>query len=274
MMASFFRQLLLFAACFIFPLVLSCQKDTLFVDGSNGVRPLVVEVAKAFEKNFPGIKIEIGEGMSTHQRIDALKKGEIDIAMASHGIDIASFTKDGLQVHWFAKMAIVIGLHHSVGLKKLSTDQLVAIYSGEVQNWMSLGGPDLAVVPLGRPSDEVDMEILLEHIQDFPDPDPSGPVIMHQKSGSLARALAHTPGAIGMTAAVRQAQAKDQIQALIIDGVKPSLRMVSKDKYPFQRNAYLITRGLKDAKVKRFIQFFKSKTARKVLAKNAAVPTK
>lgn len=252
------------------PHVVQSQKDTLYVDGSNGVRPLVVEVASAFEQNFPSIKIMIGEGMSTRRRIEALQNGEIDVAMASHGIDIPKFTRQGLQVHWFAKMAIVMGVHKSVSLKKLSTEELCAIYRGAYPNWEALGGPDLPIVALARPLDEVDMEVLAAQLDCMPDPQASPGIIIHQKSGPLARALAQTPGAIGMTAAVRQVQSRGQIKALKIEGIKPSLRNVEKDKYPFQRNAYLITSGLEDPVVKRFVQFFKTKTARKILARNAA----
>lgn len=247
------------------------QKDTLYIDGSNGVRPLVVEVAEAFEQNFPAIKVIIGDGMNTSRRIAALQDSTIDIAMASHGVDIPYFTQQGLQVHWFAKMAIVIGVHRSVPLRKLNRETLCAIYRGDYQNWQELGGPDLPLLALARPLDEVDMEVLVEQLDCMPDPKAIDGIIIHQKSGPLARALAQTPGAIGMTAAVRQVQSDGAIKALKIDGVSPGLRQVQKDKYPFQRNAYLITRGLDDPLVKRFVQFFKSKTAGKILARNAAV---
>jgi phosphate transport system substrate-binding protein len=271
-MISSFRNYLLAVFCFLTAGPVYGQTDTIFVDGSNGVRPLVVEVAEAFEQNFPNIVVIVGEGMGTSQRIEALKNGTIDVAMASHGIDIPYFTRQGLQVHWFAKMAIVIGVHKSVPLKKISTSALCAIYRRDIQDWRELGSVDLPIVPLARPMDEVDMEVLAEKVGCLPDPGEIEGLTLHQKSGPLARALAQTPGAIGMTAAVRQVQAKGTIKALKIDGVYPSLRKVRKDQYPFQRNAYLITEGLDDPVVKRFVQFFKTKTAKKVLARNAAVP--
>ena len=271
MITSFRYFLLIFINCVVAVLGYS-QTDTLFVDGSNGVRPLVVEVAEAFEQNYPNIKVVIGEGMGTSQRIEALKSGAIDVAMASHGIDIPYFTRQGLQVHWFAKMAIVVGVHESVPIKKISTSELCAIYRRDIQNWRELGSVDLPVVALARPMDEVDMEVLAEKVSCLPDPGTVDGLVIHQKSGPLARALAKTSGAIGMTAAVRQVQSDGAIKALKIDGIYPSLRKVRKDQYPFQRNAYLITEGLGDPVVKRFVQFFKTKTAKKVLARNAALP--
>lgn len=250
------------------------QKDTLWVDGSNGVRPLVVEVSKAFEKAYPAIRVEIGSGMSTSERIAKLQSGEIDVAMASHGIDIPYFTKQGLQVHWFAKMAIVIGVHRSVPIKKISEASLCAIYNGELKNWKELAGPDMSIVVLARPLDEVDVEVLQENLACFPDPKAASWIKVHEKSGPLARALAQEKGAIGMTAAVRQVQSNGNIKALSVGGVKPSLRNVHNNQYPHQRNAYLITKGLDDPLVKRYVQFYKSRTAKKILAKNAAAPAK
>lgn len=268
------KVLSLFPLCFLVSFFGYSQNDTLFLNGSNGVRPLVVEVAKAFEKEFPNIRVEIGSGMSTQERITALLSGEIDIAMASHGIDIPSFTRKGLQVHWFAKMAVVIGVHSGVPLRALTQEEICAIYNAEITNWKELGGPDQLIVVLARPADEVDTEVLQSHWNCLSDPTTLEEIIVFQKSGKLAEALMQTSGAIGMCAAVRVQQSEGRIQPLIIDGVKPSLNQVRKDRYPYQRNAYLITRNLEDPAVKRFVQFFRTRTAKKILARNAAVMIK
>lgn len=269
MRKAFFTILML---CFANGLWGQGKKDTLFIDGSNGVKPLVEAVAIAFQKNYPNIKVIFGEGMNTRARIEALQAGEIDVAMASHGLDIPRFTKQGLQVDWFAKMAIVIGVHEDVRLKKITSSQLCSIYDGTIKNWQELGGQNKLIQALARPSDEVDMEVLQEHLACFLEIEDRPFLQFYQKSGPLAQALSNTSGAIGMTAAVRQAQSNGKIKALAVDGVKPKLRQVDKGKYPFTRNAYLITKGTPDPALKRFLMFFTSKTGQKMLKDNYAIP--
>lgn len=262
----------LFFLMLFFPLLLPAQpiQDTLYIDGSNGVRPLVNALSEAFQKAYPDIRIEIGTGMNTSERINALNENKIDIAMASHGIDIPRFTRQGLQVHWFAKMAIVLGVHASVQVKNLATDELCQIYSGAIRNWSELGGHSLAIAALARPSNEVDTEVLMENLACFENIEQYSHLQFYEKSGPLAKALTETAGSIGMTAAVRVAQSNGQITPLKIDGVSPSNRNIAKGRYPFFRNAYLITKGTPTPAIKRFLQFIRSKTGNKVLKKNAA----
>lgn len=248
--------------------------DTIIIDGSTGVKPLVEAVAQAFEKNYPNIKVIFGEGMNTNTRIEALQSEAIDVAMASHGLDIPRFTQLGLQVDWFAKMAIVIGVQEEVEVQKITSQQLCAIYDGTIQNWKEVGGQDQSIMPLARPSDEVDMEVLQEHLPCLNAIEERSFLQFFPKSGPLARALMAQPGAIGMTTAVRQAQSDGKILAVSIDGIKPTIKAVQKGKYPFARNAYLITKGTPDPVLKRFLMFFQSKTGQKVLKANYAVPVR
>jgi phosphate transport system substrate-binding protein len=261
-------------ALLIFWLGLPAQADTLRIDGSTGVRPLVVALAEAFEKNYPLIRIEIGEGMSTGRRIEALEKEEIDIAMASHGIDVQSFTRRGLQVHWFAKMAVVFGVHQSVELTDLSEEQICGIYRGQYRNWEVLGGPDLPILALSRPASEVDTEIFIEQMSCFQDFSDRDHLVWIEKSGPLARELAQRSGAIGMTTPVRVGQSKGAIKVLALDGIAPTARNLRRGKYPYARNSYLITKGLPSPALKRFLMFVNSRSGRRVILRQNAVPVR
>lgn len=250
---------------------LSAQTDTLRIDGSTGVRPLVTALAEAFEKNYPGIRVEIGEGMNTRRRVEALQAGEIDIAMASHGIDVRAFTRQGLQVHWFAKMAVVFGLHQSVDLDGLTTGQVCGIYAGKYRNWRELGGPDLPIIALSRPATEVDAEIFIQQMPCFGDFSDRDHVRWFEKSGPLARELAKQPGAIGMTTLVRVGQSQGAIRPLALNGIAPNARNLRKGKYNYTRNSFLITKGLPPPALKRFLMFVNSRSGRRVIREQNAV---
>jgi len=60
--------------------------EKIVVDGSTGVMPLVVALAKAYQERYPAVVVEIGQGLGTKARLEALEEGKINIALASHGL--------------------------------------------------------------------------------------------------------------------------------------------------------------------------------------------
>ena len=151
------RALLAALALSAAPLASAQQRVT--VNSSTGTAPLVEALGKAFTVKS-GIKIDVGKGLGTKARFEALSGGKIDIAMASHGLNIADVTKRGMTVHRVAMTPVLFGVHGSVTIAGLTDAQVCSIYAGSVRNWKDLGGSDLAIVPLVRPESEVDMEVV------------------------------------------------------------------------------------------------------------------
>src|SRR5688500_3926964 len=80
----------------------SAQAQRIAIDGSTGVMPLAAALAKAFEAGDPATKFEMGTGLGTKARIAALSEGKIDVALASHGLDIAELARQGMVAHEIA----------------------------------------------------------------------------------------------------------------------------------------------------------------------------
>ena len=78
------------------PLALAQSAGKIVIDGSTGVTPLVAALTKAYVEQNPSVAIDIGKGMGTRARIDALRDGKIDIAMASHGLKVDDITRQGM----------------------------------------------------------------------------------------------------------------------------------------------------------------------------------
>src|SRR5687767_5086886 len=74
------------------------QAERIAIDGSTGVTPLVEALAKAYREQNPGALVDIGKGLGTKARIQALNDGTIDIAMTSHGLDVAAIRREGMAV--------------------------------------------------------------------------------------------------------------------------------------------------------------------------------
>jgi phosphate transport system substrate-binding protein len=242
------------------------------IDGSTGVMPLVSALADAYQSQEHKTAIKIGTGLNPQKRIDALLNGEIDIAMASHGIDIQQIENNGLAVHKFAQMAVVMGVNHSVSTTNLTEKQLCQIYSGEITNWGSLGGQEAVIHVFIRPFNEVDTEVIESIVPCFDQSIISKSVVSKAKSGQMARAIAKNPSSIGMTTQVRVVQSDGRIKALAMNGVLPTSENLLNGSYPYTRDSFLITSKHPSDKVLEFLAFIRTEAGSEVITANNAIP--
>ena len=260
------------AICFLPALPAHAQK--IVVDGSTGVTPLVAALAKAYATQNPAVSIEIGKGLGTKARIEALNDGKIDIAMASHGLKVAEIQRQGMVVHEIGKVAVVFGVNASVPVSNLADAQICDIYAGKVSNWKEVGGPDLAIVPLTRPDSEVDTEVVREKIPCLANLKMPETVRVMPKSGEMAQGLAATAGAIGMTTMTVVEQSQGRVKATSLRGMSPTAENVESRTYTLTRDSFLVVKTPPSPEVSKFLEFVRSAAGERVIVANGAVPVK
>lgn len=248
--------------------------EQILIDGSNGVRPLVAALAEAYRERQPDVTIEIGKGLGTKARLEALAAGKIGIAMASHGVVPEEIARQGMTLHEIAKVAVVFGANAGVSLADLTERQICGIYAGRITNWKELGGPDLAIVPHTRPDTEVDAEVVRARIGCLKELKMAESVKVMPDTGDMAKALASTPGAIGITTMTVVEQSQKRIKALSLDGIAPHVENVRNRSYSLTRDSILVTKAVPDPAVTNFLSFIRSPAGAKVIAANGAVPVK
>ncbi|MGQ0750294.1 MAG: substrate-binding domain-containing protein [Betaproteobacteria bacterium] len=262
---------------FIFALVAGSHAhsaEQISIDGSTGVMPLVRALADAYREQKPEVTIHIGKGLGTRARIAALLDGKVQIAMASHGLDIDSIVKQGLAVHEIAKVAVVFGVNASVPLTNLGDQHICDIYSNAKTNWKELGSLDMRIVPITRPDSEVDTEVVRHHIACLTNLKMPETVRIAPKSGEMAKDLATMAGAIGMTTMTVVEQSAGRIKPVSLRGIAPTSDNVRRRTYNLTRDSFLVTQAKPPAAVAEFLQFIRSVAGQKVIATNGAVPTK
>ena len=248
--------------------------DRVVIDGSTGVTPLVAALAVAYKAQNPAVAIEIGKGLGTKARIQALGDAKIDIAMASHGLDVAEIQRQGMAVHEIAKVAVVFGVNAGVAVANLSGAQVCDLYSARLRNWKELGGPDLAVTPMTRPDSEVDTEVVREKIPCLTTLKMPDAVKVMPKAGEMAQGLSATSGAFGMTTMTVVEQSQGRVKAVSLDGIVPSAENVQAKRYVLTRDSFLVVKSPPSPATARFIDFVLSPAGAKVIAANGAVPVK
>jgi phosphate transport system substrate-binding protein len=248
-------------------------QTTMKIDGSTGAMPLVAALAKAYAAKDSDVKIEIGAGLGTKARIDALNAGSIAIAVASHGLNVDDLTKQGMQVVEIARTPVIFAVNSSVTVPNLGQSQVCAIYSGAVSNWTDLGGPDLPIAARTRPDTEVDAEVVREGLPCLKSLKMPETVKVMARGGDMARELAATPGAVGMTTTTVAEQSGGKVKPLSLDGVAPTETNVTAGSYRLIREVFLVTKEAAPPAAKSFLAFVRSEDGARVIKSNGALPT-
>jgi len=246
--------------------------ESIVLDGSSGMLPLARALAAAYQKQSPDPQVETGKGLGTGARLRALAEGKIHIALASHGIKPDDIQKGNLKIIEVAKGAIVFAVNASVPIANITESEVCDIYSGKSRNWQALRGTDNPVAVLSRPPTEVDPEVIREKVACFKDLEEVETAKVMARGGDMAKGLAETPHAIGMTSMTVVEQSGGQVKALSLTGTAPTEENVKSGRYFLTRDFLFVIRGEPTPLVKRFVDFVLSPEGDRVIRANGAVP--
>lgn len=233
---------------------------TITIKGSDTMVILGQRWAEEYMKAHPDVVVQITGGGSG-VGIAALINGGTDVAEASRPMkpeERASVKekrgKDVVETA-VALDGVAIYVNQANGLKEITLDQAMAVYTGKAQNWKEFGGPDSPIIAYGRENNSGTYSYFKEHVL---------------KNEDFAAEIMSMPG----TAAVINAVGKDKnsigyggiayakgIKALKVKkdekapAVEPSMAHVVSGKYPISRSLYFYTAGNPDGTLKAFIDW-------------------
>lgn len=227
------------------------------------------ELARAYETKS-GVKITLQGGGATRGIRDAAKQ-RIDIG-GSCRMNLPEEERSELyaNMHPVAWDALAIIVHKNNPVTNLTTDQVKAMYMGEITNWQQVGGPDAPVKMYARRGKisgvgyAIRQYIFKDSNVDFK--------TQYQvaSSGPLEQAVEQDEFAVGITG-ISSAR-KRQVKILNFDGKTPTYENVRDGQYGLYRPLYVVTGPTPNKQVKDFITFINSEEGRKILRANQTVP--
>jgi phosphate transport system substrate-binding protein len=208
------------------------------------------------------IKVSIGGG-NTGPGLRALLRGEVDMAGAGRRLTEGEKAQ-GLVEHLLGWDVLTIVVNVENPLSDLSQDQLQQLFSGQISNWQTVGGPDWPVIvvtcPVGSGMRSAVSNLILKD-KEFP---PRQIVAAIVADADLQVAM--FPAAL--TALSRSMVDADGVKGIKVNGFAPTLANIKAGKYPLAKPLTLVTKGAPSGALARFIELARGPQGKTVLQRS------
>jgi phosphate transport system substrate-binding protein len=183
----------------------------------------------------------------------SLEDGHLQVANTELSLKEAGYPYTDLQEHQVAVIIFTIIVNkHLSGITSLRRDQITDIYNGTITNWHSIGGPDLAIKVIGRPSDSGTHAAFTRFVLDQPEKAVSR---VESSTQGVIDDVSSDSGAIGYVDLGSANQASTAVNALEIDGNSPTVGLVERDSYRFWAIERMYTKQNADTLSLSFINY-------------------
>jgi phosphate transport system substrate-binding protein len=197
------------------------------VTGSTSVTPFAERLAELYQKQHPGVAINI-QGLGSSAGIRAALDGVAEIGMSSRDLEPDEADKLDQIVIARDALAVIVNPNNPVGA--LSTAQIQGIFDGQIRSWDALGGPPLPITVVSREAGSGTFSAFEELVMKS---NPIATLALRQGSnGAIRQIVAQDPNAIGY---ISLGIVDSTVKALAIDSIEPSVEHVEAGSYKLVR---------------------------------------
>lgn len=142
--------------------------------------------------------------------------------------------------NWFNPVALdglVIVVHPDLPINELSRAEVQGIYNGRIQNWSTVGGPDLSITLISREQGAGTRSLFVKQIMAEQRVNINAQV--QASDATLLTSVANTPGAIGYS--MMGSSVNANVKVLAIDGMQPTPTTTANQTYPLTTPLYFVT---------------------------------
>ncbi|HLV98801.1 MAG TPA: phosphate ABC transporter substrate-binding protein [Ktedonobacterales bacterium] len=237
-------------------------KGTITIDGSSALQPLIKQAATEYQATNSGANITVNAGGSSKGVAD-VESGAVQIGDSDLFAQTVNATKYAdLVDHQVAVVIFAVVVNPDVAAKitNLTTQQIQQIFSGQITNWSTLGGPNETITTVERPAGSGTRGTFSKYVMQGVTSNPSQ-TLQKDDSGALGQAVSTTPGAIGYIATSfigNGGSLNGKITPVCIDGQKPSPSAVASNDYKFWNFEHMYTKGQPSGVAASFLNYVTS----------------
>jgi phosphate transport system substrate-binding protein len=243
------------------------------IRGSNTIgEELAPRLVAEFKKTHPAAEFSL-EFKGTAYGMGALMGGQCDMAGASRSplkeeLELARMRNVELNDYTIGSYSVAVIVNGGCPVTSLTKDQVRNIFTGAIQNWKDVGGPDAPIHLYVR--DPISgtylgfKELAMENKPYAPDPN------LFTSYEAIAQAVAKDANGIGYSSIELATNAG--VKGVSIAGVQPTIASVNKGDYPYSRVLRFYTNKAKEETARDFVQFILSPQGQQVLVQSGFVP--
>ncbi len=242
----------------------------LTLTGSSTIAPLASEIARRFETLHPGVRIDVQTGGSSRGIADA-RSGRAEIGMSSRALKPEE--AGGLASHTVAWDGVAFVVHADNPASELTDEQLAAVFTGAIDNWRQLGGPDAEIVVVNRADGRSELDLVTERLR-IEATDIRADVIGGENQ-QVVKTVAANPHAISYlslgTSEVEISRGA-KLKLLPLAGVPASSEAVQSGAFPLARPLLMIVKADGGELASKFIEYAKSDAVHDLVRAQSFVP--
>ncbi len=255
------------------------------MDGAEACYPVYAAVAKAVYRDIDFIESEAAQTdnrvngkivtfTNTVQGFRRLIGGEVDLLFGARPsnsqFEYADYKEVELTVTPIGREGFVFFVEEDNPVDNLTSEQVRAIYHGEITNWNEVGGKDQEIKAFQRPKDSGSQAMMEYFMGDVTLKDPDTFEVIGGMLDVIEKVAeyANDEGALGYSFRyfIEGLSQEKGVKLLSIDGVAPTLQNIENGSYPLSVDLCLITRK-DDSKpnVQKMIDFMLSKDGQEIV---------
>lgn len=238
--------------------------------GSSALQPLADKAATLFMDKNSEVTIQV-QGGGSGTGLKQVSEGAVEIGNS----DI--FAEEKLTPEKAAMLVdnkvcvsgIAAIVNPNVNVDNLSKQQLIDIFTGKITNWKDVGGNNLSIVIVNRPSSSGTRATFKKYALDGAE-EAQGKALTGDQSGTVKKTVAETAGAISYLSFT---YIDKSVKALKYDGVEPTAQNVKTGIYPIWSYEHMYINKEASKTTKAFIQYIMSDEFKPYIAELGYIPS-
>ncbi|MEG0275549.1 MAG: substrate-binding domain-containing protein [Coprobacillus sp.] len=241
--------------------IIENEKDMPILDGAEACYPVYSAIAKAVYKDIDKIEetAKDSKDSSSNGKIvtftntsvgySRLFQKDCDMFFGAKPSQVQLEEAKTLNVELeytpIGKEGFVFFVNKDNPIDTLTTDQVKAIYHGDITNWKEVGGKDEEITAFQRPERSGSQSMMMHFMGDISLKEPMT-FEMQAAMGGIIKEVAqyhNESGAIGYTFRyfLEGLNQEKDVKIISIDGIKPSTENIKNQSYPISTYLYCVT---------------------------------
>ena len=246
--------------------------EPLLVPGTGACERVLGLLAQAFRKTHFEIEVIIPPSTGTSGGIQSVVSGITPLGRVGRPLKDDERAK-GLVFEAFANDIVVFAVGEAVQIDGLTTEQLTAVFKGEITNWRELGLQEAPIRVVGRQPGEASLDAIAKKIETFRDIvfGQGAKIVYHD--GEMVDLLNKHPTSIGFLPKSLVTAPGNKMKAIALNGVAPTIENGISGKYPFVTvSGFIYKKGNLSGLAKDFVDFVFSDVGRQVITNAGMAP--